>query len=120
MSFVEIIDVKGQIVFGRAFDSLEEAKDCYNMLTQIDLKLKVRLVDDHRLIKMDDNRECASVDEILSELEDDEYVILCDKEGTPYISGNARELQLNLYSRVLDRKAVKTRRKIKIFKEESK
>jgi hypothetical protein len=43
------------------------------------------------------------------------YVEIIDGDGNPYISGQVIELQTNLYSYVLDRKAVMVGRKIKIY-----
>lgn len=115
MTYVEIIDAEGNTVFGKCYDSQEEAKDDYNMLCEIDLKIKVIMMDGTTMIEMSDRRGCATVDEILDELEANECVILCNKEGTPYITGRASELQICLHSYVLDRKAIKVGRKIKIF-----
>lgn len=115
MTYVEIIDAEGNAVFGKFYDSQEEAKDVYKMFCEIDLKIKVIMMDGTTVIKMQDKRGCATVDDILDELIDDEYVILCNKDGNPYITGRARELQISLHSYVLDRKAIKVGRKIKIF-----
>lgn len=115
MAYVEMIDGEGNCVFGKGFDSQEDAKVAYDMIRTIDLKVKIRMVDGTTVIEMTDKRGCATVDEILDELEADDYVILCDKDGNPYISGDARKLQISLYSYVLDRKAIKVGRKIKIF-----
>lgn len=115
MAYVEMIDGEGNCVFDKDFDSLEDAKVAYNMIRRIDLKVKIRMVDDGTVIKMQDKRGCATVDEILDESEADDCVILCDKDGNSYICGDARKLQLSLYSYVLDRKAVKVGRKIKIY-----
>lgn len=115
MAYVEIIDDEGNAVFGRFYDSQVEAKDAYNMLSEIDLKIKVIMMDGITMIEMSDKRGCATVDEILDELEANECVILCNKDGNPYITGRARELQISLHSYVLDRKAIKVGREIKIF-----
>lgn len=115
MAYVEIIDGDGNVVFCEGFDCVVDAKEVYNIIKRIDLKVKIRMVDGTTVIEMTDKRGCATVDEILDELEADDYVILCDKDGNPYISGDARKLQISLYSYVLDRKAIKVGRKIKIF-----
>ena len=115
MAYVEIIDGDGNVVFCEGFDCVVDAKEFYDIIKRIDLKIKVRMVDDGTVIKMQDKRGCATVDDILDELIDNEYVILCDKDGNPYISGQVIELQTNLYSYVLDRKAVMVGRKIKIY-----
>ena len=115
MAYVEIIDGDGNVVFCEGFDCVVDAKEVYDIIKRIDLKIKVRMVDDGTVIKMQDKRGCATVDDILDELIDNEYVILCDKDGNSYISGQVIELQTNLYSYVLDRKAVMVGRKIKIY-----
>lgn len=112
---MQVINDIGKTVLNKTFDTYYDAKDVYDIIENCSVKVKAVIYVDNKMVEMYDARGCATVDEILNELAVDDFVILCDKYGEPYISGSVLELRPKLYLYVLLRKAVKIGSKIKIL-----